>query len=201
MDVQKLQQAFESKGYIFKYFETAQAAADYLDRQIDSRTVGFGDSQTLFDMGLFERLSEHNEVFSPMHPQEGDDFYAAAEKCINTDVYLVSVNGATEKGEMVNIDGFGNRVSSSLYCHKKIYFVFGKNKLSPTLDEAIFRARNIAAPLNAKRLGKKTPCAVRGDRCYNCNSPDRICNAMLVHLHKTSKSDVEVILINENMGL
>ena len=201
MDIQKLREAFEHKGYIFRYFDRAAQACDYLDGEIDGVTVGFGDSQTLNSMGLFERLRRHNTVYSPMHPAEGEDFYSAAEKCMDTQVYLVSVNGAAESGEMVNIDGFGNRVSSSVYCHERMYFVFGINKIMPTLEQAIDRARNIAAPRNAKRLGKKTPCALRGDRCYNCSSPDRICNAMMVHLHKTSRSHVEVIVIGENMGL
>ena len=201
MDIKKLGEVFEQKGDTFQYFDTAQECCDYLDSTINNKTVGFGDSQTLFDMGLYEKLSSHNMVYSPMHPKEGQDFYAAVKKCIDTQVYLVSVNGAAETGELVNIDGFGNRVSSSLYCHEKIYFVFGLNKIMPTLQDAIDRARNIAAPKNAKRLGKNTPCAVKGDKCYNCNSPDRICNAMLVHLHKTSKSDVEIIVIGENAGL
>ena len=201
MDIKKLGEVFEQKGYTFQYFDTVQECCSYLDSNINNKTVGFGDSQTLFDMGLYEKLSTHNMVYSPMHPKEGQDFYAAAKKCIDTQVYLVSVNGAAQTGELVNIDGFGNRVSSSLYCHEKIYFVFGINKIMPTLQDAIDRARNIAAPKNAKRLGKNTPCAVKGDKCYNCNSPDRICNAMLVHLHKTSKSDVEIIVIGENAGL
>ena len=201
MDISKLKQAFESKGYVFRYFDTSSECCEWLDSQIDGKTVGFGDSQTLFDMGLHEKLSLHNTVYSPMHPEAGEDFYSAAKKCMDTQVYLVSVNGAAETGEMVNIDGFGNRVSSSLYCHDKIYFVFGVNKIMPTLQEAIDRARNIAAPKNAKRLHKNTPCAVKGDRCYNCSSPDRICNAMLVHLHKQSKADIEVIVIGESAGL
>ena len=201
MDIEKLRQAFEHKGYRFRYFSTAAECCARLDYEIDGKTVGFGDSQTLFDMGLYEKLALHNTVYSPMHPQDGEDFYSAAKKCIDTQVYLVSVNGAAETGEMVNIDGFGNRVSSSLYCHDKIYFVFGVNKIMPTLQEAIDRALNIAAPKNAKRLGKKTPCAVKGDRCYNCSSPDRICNALMVHLHKQSRIDVEVIVIGESAGL
>jgi hypothetical protein len=201
MDILKLKEAFESKGYIFRYFDTSNECCEWLDGQINGKTVGFGDSQTLFDMGLYEKLSTHNMVYSPMHPKDGEDFYSAAKKCMDTQVYLVSVNGAAETGEMVNIDGYGNRVSSSLYCHDKIYFVFGINKIMPTLQEAIDRARNIAAPKNAKRLHKNTPCAVNGDKCYNCSSPDRICNAMMVHLHKQSRMDVEVIVIGESAGL
>ena len=201
MDIGKLRQAFKQKGYRFRYFESAQECCAQLDCEIDGKTVGFGDSQTLFDMGLYEKLALHNTVYSPMHPQNGEDFYAAAKKCIDTQVYLVSVNGAAETGEMVNIDGFGNRVSSSLYCHDKIYFVFGVNKIMPTLQQAIDRARNIAAPKNAKRLGKKTPCAVNGDRCYDCKSPERICRGLVVHWGPMMGMEMEVVLVDENLGL
>ena len=201
MELTVLQTAFEKKGYPFRYFDTAAAAADYLDSQIRGRTVGFGDSQTLKSMGLYERLCRHNTVYSPMHPVGEQTFYTEAEKTIHTDVFLVSVNGAAETGELVNIDGFGNRVAGSLYCHEQVYFVFGINKLSPTLEEALWRARNVAAPRNAQRLGKKTPCAVRADRCYDCNAPDRICNGVLIHLHKMSRVAAEIILIGEEMGL
>ena len=200
MKISDLQAAFEKKGYQFRYFAHGDEAAAYLNRVIDGKTVGFGDSHTLYDMGLFELLQTHNDVRSPMHLRSGEIFDEAAKRCIETQIYLLSVNGASEQGEMVNIDGHGNRVSCSLYGHEKVYFVFGINKIAPTLEDAIWRARNIAAPINARRLGYKTPCAVKGDRCYDCNSPDRICNAMVLHLHKLSRCDVEVVVIGQEMG-
>lgn len=200
MNISDLQGAFERKGYQFRYFERATEAAAYLDGAIDGKTVGFGDSHTLLDMGLYEMLESHNDVRSPMHLRSGENFDEAAKRCVQTQIYLLSVNGASEQGEMVNIDGHGNRVACSLYGHEKVYFVFAVNKIEPTLEAAIWRARNIAAPINAKRLGYKTPCAVKGDRCYDCNSPDRICNAMVLHLHKLSRCQVEVVVIGENMG-
>ena len=74
------------------------------------------------------------------------------------------------------------------------------NKIAPSLDEAIYRARNIAAPLNAKRLNKKTPCALKADRCYDCNSPERICRALSVLWEKPSGAEYEIILVNEELG-
>ena len=200
MNISDLQTAFEKKGYQFRYFACANDATAYLDQTIDGKTVGFGDSHTLLAMGLYEKLASHNDVRSPMHLQPGENFDESAKRCVQTQVYLLSVNGATEKGEMVNIDGHGNRVACSLYGHEKVYFVFGINKIAPTLEDAIWRARNIAAPINAKRLGYQTPCAIKGDRCYDCNSPDRICNAMVLHLHKLSRCDVEVVVIGQELG-
>ena len=201
MDIDAIKKAFEEKKYKFQYFATSDEAARYLNQEVDHKTVGFGDSQTLKELGLFELLSSHNEVHSPMHTKLGETFYDAAKAAMFTDVFFTSVNGASISGELVNIDGTGNRIAGSLFCHKKVYFVLGKNKIMPTLTEAVSRARNVAAPANAKRLGKKTPCAINGDHCYNCNSPDRICNAILLYTHKMQEIDAEVILIGQDLGL
>ena len=98
-------------------------------------------------------------------------------------------------------DGAGNRVASTLFGHQKTYFVIGKNKLAPTFDEALWRARNIAGPKNAQRLGKKTPCAVNGDRCYDCKSPERICRGLVVNWGPMMGKEAEVILVDEDLGL
>jgi hypothetical protein len=111
-----------------------------------------------------------------------------AQKCLTTQAYLTSVNAASETGELVNIDGTGNRIAASLFGHEKVCFVFGVNKIEPTLEKAIWRARNIAAPKNAKRFGLKTPCAVKGDCCYDCSSPDRICNVLSIYQKKMNVS-------------
>ena len=116
------------------------------------------------------------------------------------DVYLSSANGLSETGEIVNIDGKCNRVAATLFGPKRCIFVCGVNKLRPDLQSAIERARNIAAPLNAKRLNKKTPCAVDG-RCHNCKSPERICRAMVIHMGVPSGFEsCEVVLIGEKLG-
>lgn len=114
--------------------------------------------------------------------------------------YLLSANGIAETGEIINIDGAGNRVASAIYGHKKVWIVAGKNKLAPTYDEALWRARNIAAPKNAQRLRAKTPCAVRADHCYDCKSPGRICRALTVLWGAMMGSDMEVVLVNEDLG-
>ena len=126
---------------------------------------------------------------------------AEREQAVGTQVYLTSVNGLAETGELINIDGAGNRVASTLYGHKKVYFLVGRNKLAPTYDEALWRARNIAAPKNAQRLQKKTPCAVKGDRCYNCKSPERICRGLVVLWGPMMGMEAEVILVDEDLGM
>ena len=181
------------RGFPVRCFETAQQAADYLDGQIDQTSVAFGGSVTLREMGLYSRLSCHNQVFWHW---EGSDKTSA----MNTEVYLSSVNGVAQTGELINIDGVGNRVASTLFGHRRVYFVVGVNKIAPDYDAALWRARNIAAPKNAQRLGRKTPCAVRGDRCYDCSSPERICRGLTVLWAPPMHADVEVLLINQELG-
>ena len=101
---------------------------------------------------------------------------------------------------MINIDGFGNRVASTLYGHEKVYLVIGCNKLAPTYEEALWRARNIAGPKNAQRKQMKTPCAAKGDRCYDCKSPERICRGMVTLWGPMLGMETEVVLVNEALG-
>ncbi len=200
MKYNKIIQAFTRNGYQVSYFETAAEAANYLEGCVNSMTVGFGDSATLAALKLAERLSNNNDITDPSS-YTGEEFREVAKQALLTDMFFTSVNGASETGELVNIDGTGNRVAGSLFGHKKVFFVFGTNKIEPTLEKAIWRARNIAAPQNAKRFGYHTPCAVKGDRCYNCSSLDRICNTMNIHLKKMKGVEAEVIIINENLGM
>jgi len=200
LDITKAMAQFEQKGYTVSYFDRAQAATTYLDTVIRQQTVGFGDSATLSDMGLFQVLRARNEVFDPQNRRNGSSFLSTAKQCLTTDVYLTSVNALSETGELVNIDGTGNRLAGALFGHEKVFFVAGTNKLVATLDQAIWRARNVAAPKNAKRLGLRTPCASRADRCYDCSSPDRICNGMLVHFKAMDDMDMEIVLVDETLG-
>ena len=103
--------------------------------------------------------------------------------------------------DFMNFKRTGNRVASTLFGHKRVYFVVGKNKIAPDYDAALWRARNIASPKNAQRLGKKTPCAVKADKCYNCSSPERSCRALVVLWEKPRDVErMEVILIDEELG-
>ena len=191
-----VKQNLEARGFSVRTFATAAEAAAYLNGAIDGKTVGFGGSVTLKDMGLYELLGSHNEVH--WHWVNGPEERKAA---MRTQVYLSSANGLAETGEIINIDGGGNRVASTLYGHEKVYLVIGRNKLAPTYDEALWRARNITGPKNAQRLGRKTPCAVKGDRCYDCKSPERICRGLVVLWGPMMGMETEVILVDEDLGM
>ena len=192
-DLEKLRRNLEAEGFTVSCFGTAAQAADYLDAALDGKTIGIGGSVTIRDMGLAERLSTHARVY--WHWNE-----ATLEQAAAAQVYLTSVNGLAETGELINIDGTGNRVASGLYGHEKVYFVVGRNKVAPDYDAALWRARNIAAPKNAQRLQVDTPCAAKGDRCYDCKSPGRICRALVVYWEKPKSMDMEVVLIDEDLG-
>ena len=197
-DMEKLRENLEKRGFAAVYFPTAKEAADYLDSAIDNTSVGFGGSVTLEQMGLYERLERHDRVNWHWRPTvDGAD---ARQAAMTAEHYITSVNGLAETGELINIDGTGNRVASTLYGHKKVWFVVGRNKLAPTYEEALWRARNIAAPKNAQRLKRKTPCAVKADHCYDCKSPERICRGLVVLWEAIGSMEMEVVLVDEALG-
>ena len=197
-DFSRVKQNLEARGFRVSVFATAAEAADYLDSAIDNTSVGFGGSVTLEQMGLYERLERHDRVNWHWRPTvDGAD---ARQAAMTAEHYITSVNGLAETGELINIDGTGNRVASTLYGHKKVWFVVGRNKLAPTYEEALWRARNIAAPKNAQRLKRKTPCAVKADHCYDCKSPERICRGLVVLWKPMMGMEAEVVLVDEDLG-
>ena len=195
-DIRKAAENLKKLGYAVQVFETKEQAADYLDTAIDGVTVGIGGSQTVQVMGLYDRLGTHNEVHWHWINGEGERKLA-----MNAKVYLTSANALAETGEIVNIDGAGNRVSSTLFGHEKVCFIVGRNKLAEDYDAALWRARNVAAPKRAASMGKKTPCAVKVDKCYDCKSPERICRGLTVLWAPMMGFETEIILIDEDLGM
>ena len=184
-DIERVLQGLRANRFEAHYCADAAEARAYLNDKIDGKKVGIGDSETLRKLELHEALAAHNQVHN----------------VLLTDVFLCSVNALTEDGILVNMDGTGNRVAAALFGHEKVYYVAGVNKICPDLDHAIWRLRNIAAPRNCLRKHKATPCAKRGDRCYNCASPERICNGLLIEFKKMSNMEMEVVLVGECLGL
>ena len=198
-NVEKLRANLERNGYKTSFFATGAEAADYLCAAIHGETVGFGGSMTLEALGLYERLAETNEV---VWHWKSEDKPAAMEKARDTGIYLSSANAVSESGEIVNIDATGNRIAAMLYGHKKDYIVIGTNKIEESLDKAIYRARNIAAPLNCRRFKLSTPCAIGEEmRCYDCSHPQRICKGMTIVAQKMKGiGECEVVIIDETLG-
>ena len=199
-NVQKLMENLQKQGYVVSYYETAAEAAKVLKDTIKGKTIGFGGSCTLRDMGLYELLSEENQVFWHWKQQPVNEARAKANAA---EIYMTSLNGVAETGELINIDGDGNRLAATTFGpDKKVYFIIGVNKIAPNFHAAMARAQNIAAPLNARRLNKQTPCALGSEvKCYDCQGPDRICKGMTVFTRKLGGiGEMEVMIINEELG-
>ena len=199
MDFSILKQNLENKNYKVNTFENAKDAVAYLEKEIVNTTVGIGGSVTVDEIGLFDAIKDNNKVFWHWKDKSTLSWQETLSEAANAEIYITSANGVAETGEIINIDGTGNRVAATMFGHKKVYIIIGKNKIAKNYDEALFRARNIAAPLNAKRLNKETPCVKLG-KCIDCNSPQRICRGLFVLWQKPTSYDCEVILINENLG-
>ena len=196
-DMEKTEKNLEGRGFRVHRFATGAEAADYLVQTLHGTSIGIGGSVTIDTLGVYDRLCESNEVF--WHWKDcAPETRARAGKA---EAYLCSANGVSETGEIVNIDGYGNRVTGTICGPERVFLVVGKNKLSPDLNGAIDRARNIAAPLNARRLNRHTPCAVGEPRCHDCRSPEKICGVMTVFfMPPTSIKEFHVLLVNEDLG-
>ncbi len=196
MDVEKTIRNLKLRGYSVRHFATGEEAAAYLDAQIDGTTVGIGGCMTAKELGLYDKLAAHNEVFWHwiVPGQE------TIEKANAAAVYISSANAMTEGGEILNIDGNGNRLAGQVYGRKRLFIVAGTNKICPDFESALSRARNVAATRNALRFeAKKTPCKLDG-KCHDCRSADRICNALLVLWAPMGGMTSEIILIDEELG-
>lgn len=197
MDFSAIKQNLENHGFIVSCFRSAIDATKYLDGVIDGKTIGIGGSKTVEQMGLLQALETHNRVLYRFGTYKSPE--EVMKEALTSDVFITSANGVAETGEIVNIDGNCNRVAGELYGHEKVYIIVGKNKIAPDFDKALWRARNIAAPKNAMRLNKHTPCAVDGV-CHDCSSPERICKGLVVLWRKPTNCPYEIVVINEDLG-
>lgn len=199
MKVTKAAESFLKKGYRVSVYDTKEEAVRALCEELCAEKIGFGGSETLRELGLYEALSEKNEVLWHWRCPEGVEPSEMRRRAAECDCYFCSANALSEAGEIVNIDGTANRVAATLYGCKKVYFICGENKIEPDLSAAIFRARNVAAPINTRRLGLNTPCAKTG-KCHDCNSPERICRALTVLWEKPTGAEMHVVLVRERLG-
>ena len=163
--------------------------------------VAVGGSETLSELGVLEHLRSGRYDFldrykAGLTPEEVTNIF---KQSFLADAYLSGCNAITENGELYNVDGNGNRVAAMLYGPDKVIVICGVNKIVKDVDEAIKRNREISAPMNAKRLNRKTPCAKVG-YCMDCNSPERICNEYTLIKKQRSAERMHVIFLNENLG-
>ncbi len=163
--------------------------------------VGCGDSVTLEETGTLELLRNGTYQFLDKYAPglSIEDKRAIYLKNFSADTFLCSANAVTENGEIFNIDGNGSRVAPTLYGPNQVILVIGINKITSDIDSAIKRARQVAAPLGANRLGKNTPCSTL-QRCIDCKHKERICNDFVLISGQFIKDRIKVIVLNENIG-
>jgi hypothetical protein len=194
--------ALKKKGFNAEYIPSKEQTIDRLLELIDSEAlVGCGGSQTLDQLDIINLLIKRgNRVVHHNHSDlPPERILELRREELGTDIFLTSANALSMDGELVNIDGIGNRIAAMTFGPKEVIFVVGINKITTDLQAAYERAQNIAAPINAIRLSRNTPCTQRG-KCMNCDSPERICRATLVIDRQPSQTPTTVLIVGEILG-
>lgn len=195
--IANLKKVYEKKGFIFDYFEKKEEAIEKILSEVPAdKTAAFGGSMTLKELGLYESLKKKGVDVAWHWEKDKENPF---QEAIKADIYFSSANALTETGEILNIDGTGNRLASMTFGHEKLYIIAGTNKITKNLDEGWKRAREVAAPKNAQRFDIKTPCKQTG-KCSDCDSPDRICRVFLTIDRPTKPMPIHLILIEGDFG-
>ena len=202
-----LKEALEGNNFEVYVSETAQDASRLVREKIIPKTgaksVSWGGSMTFMATGLYDILKQNPELEvldtfdKSLAPEESLEL---RRKSLLVDLFITGTNAVTETGELVNLDMIGNRVAGITFGPKQVIVLVGRNKVVPDLESAMERIKSYAAPVNAMRLDKKTPC-VKTAWCEECKSPDRICNNWTITQKSFPKGRIKVVLINEEVGL
>jgi hypothetical protein len=184
------------------YISTKGEAVEEIWKYITPKQrVGVGGSLTIRELGILEQLeAKGHTVYNHWKPGLSKESVLEIRKFqMTSDIFLSSINAITMNGELVNIDGIGNRVNSTNFGPGKVILVAGYNKIVEDVQEGIKRIKNVAAPLNARRLNIDVPCAKLG-KCVDCTTPNRICRVVVIHERKPSLTDILIILVGEELG-
>lgn len=177
-----------------------QAVSLAMDMMQDADTVGFGGSETLNEIGILNEIKNSSlnliDRNSAKTPAEKKEMYF---KNAMADYFLMSSNAVTIDGELINIDGNGNRVACLIHGPEHVILIVGMNKVVTDVESGIARVRNMASPANAARLGTRTPCGAVG-HCGNCHSEDCMCCQVVVTRHSRHTGRIKVILVGEELG-
>ncbi len=171
--------------------------------QYEIRSIAFGGSMTLIGSGIYAALLAQTRWPIIDTFEKEIDLEAKQERrrqALLSDLFITGTNAVTEKGQLVNLDMIGNRVAALTFGPRLVIVLVGRNKVVADLPAAMARIKNYAAPANALRLDKRTPCAQTG-HCQECNSPDRICNHWSITEKSFPKGRIKVVLINQDLGL
>ena len=181
--------------------DKASALEKALELIPEGATIGWGGAMTAQQIGLLDAVN--SSKYAPVNRDLADTpekRLQAEKECLFSDVFLTGANAISLDGQMVNIDGHGNRISAIIYGPKTVLVLAGMNKVTDTLEEAVGRARTVAAPANQQRFLRQTPCTVTGT-CGDCKSEDCICNQIVITRHCRPVGRIKFILIGEDLGL
>ena len=198
---QRLVNNLKARHFDAYYCETAEEGLEKALSLIPSgATVGWGGAASARQIGLMDAIHKGNYIAidRDMCPTP-EEKALAARKCLDADVFITGANGISMDGQMVNIDGMGNRVSAIIYGPESVIVIAGMNKVADNLDAAIFRARTVAAPINAQRFGGDKPCIKTGT-CGDCKSEDCICNQIVITRHCRPAGRIKFVIIGEDLG-
>lgn len=198
--IQRTFAALKKNGFQAFFVSTKDEALDKVLSLIPSNAnVGIGGSVTLREIDLIKALTARRNMTLEHWLQPEEDVATIMRKQLNSDVFVASSNAVTEDGKLINIDKAGNRVAAMIFGPKKVILVIGINKIVRDLEEGLGRARNVAAPMNARRRGDKTPCATTG-MCTDCEAPDRLCRVITIMEKNPSRTEITVILVGKELG-
>ena len=184
------------------YCETGEQALEKaLELIPKGATVGWGGAMSAKQIGLLDAMNsdEYNAIDRDKAPNP-EERKKAMKSCLLADVFITGANALSMDGQMVNIDGNGNRVAPIVYGPDSIIVIAGMNKVMDTLEAAVIRARTVAAPMNKQRFELQTPCEVTGT-CADCKSEGCICNQILITRNSKPAGRIKMILVGEDLGL
>ena len=167
----------------------------------EGSTVGWGGAMSAQQIGLIDAV--RNGSYTALDREKCatmEERDAVAAKCFSADVFLTGANGMSIDGQMVNIDGMGNRVAAIIYGPKTVLVIAGMNKVTDSVEDAVRRARTVAAPANQQRFQLDNPCSVTGT-CADCKSATCICNQIVITRHCRPQGRIKFILVGEDLGL
>lgn len=193
--------ALRSRHFDAWYCSTAaEALKQALSLIPEGATVGWGGATGAIQIGLIDAVRDGAyTAFDREKAGSPEERAAIASKCMTADVFLTGANALSADGQMVNIDGIGNRVGAIIYGPRTVIVIAGMNKVCPNLDSAIKRARTVAAPMNQQRFLGKTPCTVTG-QCSDCKSDDCICNQIVITRNCRPAGRIKFVLVGEELG-
>jgi L-lactate utilization protein LutB len=192
----------EAHGFSAIYVRTKEEAVQEIWKHITPKQrIGVGGSLTIRELGILDRLEAQGctvyDHWKPGLPKE--TIVGIRRSQMTSDLFLSSVNAITLTGELINIDATGNRVNATVFGPGKVILVVGYNKIVEDVQEGIKRIKDVAAPMNAKRLNVDVPCVKLG-KCVDCNSPNRVCRVIVIHERKPVLTDILVVLVGEELG-